>query len=74
MSMCAVPIYDTLGENVIEYIVNHSETKVVMSQGAKLPSLAKALPEFDHDLVGVGYWGTAPEDAIKVSSWLSRCE
>jgi hypothetical protein len=25
MSMCCVPLYDSLGENAIEYIINHSE-------------------------------------------------
>jgi long-chain acyl-CoA synthetase len=41
MSYVCVPLYDTLGENAVEFILNHSEASVVFVQGAKLGELAK---------------------------------
>jgi hypothetical protein len=31
MSYQCVPLYDTLGENAVEYIINHSEVRGVLS-------------------------------------------
>ena len=31
MSACCVPLYETLGENAIEYILEHSGSKLIIS-------------------------------------------
>jgi long-chain acyl-CoA synthetase len=41
MSLHCVPLYDSLGENAIEYIVNHAEVVVAFCDTAKLPALVK---------------------------------
>jgi long-chain acyl-CoA synthetase len=42
--MYCVPLYDSLGEHAIEYIIKHSESTIVFAQAAKLATLAKSLP------------------------------
>jgi len=32
MNAVCVPLYETLGDNAIEYIVEHSDTKLVVAQ------------------------------------------
>ena len=58
MNLYCIPLYDTLGENAIEYIVRHSEASVVFSQASKLSMLAKALPELSSLVHTVVYWGS----------------
>jgi long-chain acyl-CoA synthetase len=70
-----VPLYDTLGEKAIEYVLGHSETKFVVAAGSKLAGLAKSLKGFKGKLLGVAYWGDAPEEAKQVSRtarWISN--
>ena len=43
-NMYCVPLYDSLGEHAIEYIIKHSESTIVFAQAAKLATLAKSLP------------------------------
>ncbi|KAF6251919.1 acetyl-CoA synthetase-like protein [Scenedesmus sp. NREL 46B-D3] len=62
-SLQCVPLYDTLGEKAIEYVMTHSETKFVVADGSKLAGLAKSLKGFQGQLLGVAYWGAAPEEA-----------
>jgi len=38
-----VPLYETLGEDAIEYILDHSEARVVVVQGKRLARLAQAM-------------------------------
>ena len=45
MSYECVPLYDSLGENAIEFIVGHSEQVAVVVAAGKLPKLAKALED-----------------------------
>jgi len=40
-----VPIYDTLGEDIVQYEVNHAEMALLFVEGAKLAKVAKVLPE-----------------------------
>lgn len=61
-----MPLYDTLGESAIEYVMAHSETKFVVAAGSKLASLAKSLQGFKGQLLGVAYSGDAPEAAKQV--------
>jgi long-chain acyl-CoA synthetase len=43
MSYECVPLYDSLGENAIEFIVRHSEVAAVFVAGGKLPKLLQAV-------------------------------
>ncbi|PNH12187.1 Long chain acyl-CoA synthetase 5 [Tetrabaena socialis] len=65
MSMHCVPLYDSLGENAIEYIVNHSEAVAAFVSSEKLPALAKALPRTKATLKVVVYWGPGDEAAVQ---------
>jgi hypothetical protein len=40
--------------------------KFVVANGSKLPSLLKAMPNFEGKLLAVVYWGTAADDAVQV--------
>lgn len=57
MSYHCVPIYDTLGENAIEYIVNHSESVIAFVCAEKLAALAKAADKCKQTLKSIVYWG-----------------
>ncbi|KAI8110231.1 hypothetical protein M9435_001910 [Picochlorum sp. BPE23] len=57
MNLYCVPLYDTLGENAIDYIVAHSESSLLFSQSSKLSMLAKALPAVTPQVTTVVYWG-----------------
>jgi hypothetical protein len=72
-SLHCVPLYDTLGEKAIEYVMTHSETKFVVAAGSKLAGLAKSLKGFSGKLLGVAYWGPAPEEAKNVSCCCCWC-
>lgn len=67
MSMTCVPLYDTLGENAIAYIINHAEIPIVFLYGAKLPQLVKALPNVGGLIKNVVYWGDANDEQLTVS-------
>lgn len=57
MNIYCVPLYDTLGENAIEYIVKHSEASALFAHGDKLGVVAKALPILAPQVTTVVYWG-----------------
>lgn len=40
-----VPLYDSLGPNAVEYVINHAEVKVVFSSVANLPNFLAARPQ-----------------------------
>eukprot|EP00892_Ulva_mutabilis_P009732 jgi/Ulvmu1/7130/UM034_0036.1 len=61
MGYVVVPLYDTLGENAVEYIVNHSEATYAAVSAAKLPQLAAALPQLTRPLSGLTVWGGDPD-------------
>ena len=68
INVSCVPLYETLGETAVEFILNHSEAKLVVTSGAKLPVLLKALPKVKAGLsAGIVYWGEAPADVLDVS-------
>ncbi|CAN6544197.1 unnamed protein product [Malus baccata var. baccata] len=39
-----VPLYDTLGANAVEFIINHAEVSIAFVQDNKLPSVLSCLP------------------------------
>jgi long-chain acyl-CoA synthetase len=57
MSVYCIPLYDSLGENAIEFIINHSESSLVFVQASNLPELIKALPKVKNLVKNVVYWG-----------------
>merc|ERR1712078_509956 len=56
MGMQCVPLYDTMGANAVEFILNHSEASVALASADKLPKLAEALPKCE-GVKTVVYWG-----------------
>lgn len=36
MDMVCVPLYDTLGDEAVQYIIKHSEAKLIISAASKL--------------------------------------
>lgn len=63
MGYVVVPLYDTLGENAVEYILNHSEAVYLAVSAAKLPQIAAALPNVSQAFLGVTVWGAAADAA-----------
>jgi long-chain acyl-CoA synthetase len=59
-----VPLYDSLGENAIEYIIHHAEVTVAFTSAEKFPQLLKAIPMVKDRLQTVVYWGIPPEQTI----------
>ncbi|XP_076922946.1 putative CoA ligase CCL6 [Bidens hawaiensis] len=45
-----VPLYDTLGANAVEYIINHAEISLVFVQDNKIPSIISCLPKCSSNL------------------------
>lgn len=67
MDMVCVPLYDTLGEPAVQYIIKHAETRFVLSSGAKLAMLARAVAKAEGVVsCGIAYWGEAPAETVKV--------
>ncbi|KAK9806148.1 hypothetical protein WJX72_003254 [[Myrmecia] bisecta] len=62
-----VPLYDSLGEDAIEYIVNHSEASIVFTSSQKFPLLLKAIPTIKKTVKTVVYFGE-PADAAKAAT------
>ena len=63
MGMQCVPLYDTLGANAVEFILNHSESSVAFASADKMPKLAEALPKCK-GVKTVVYWGDVTEEAL----------
>ena len=74
----AVPLYDSLGENAVEYTINHSKTGVCFIHENKVKFLLKALPKLK-TLKAVVVWGNPSKDVIdniskQVSLLSSSCQ
>merc|ERR1739848_878561 len=68
VNAACVPLYDTLGENAVEYILNHAECKAVFVSGAKLANLLKSTGKMQTVKLIV-YWGEASsEDEAALAS------
>ncbi|KAL4436674.1 hypothetical protein ABPG75_003813 [Micractinium tetrahymenae] len=52
-----VPLYDVLGDNTVEYIIDRSESSIVFVAADKLPVLAKAMHKVERPVGNVVYWG-----------------
>ncbi|GBF97083.1 hypothetical protein Rsub_10094 [Raphidocelis subcapitata] len=59
-----VPLYETLGEDAIEYILGHSEARLVVVQGRRLGRVAKALGAVqDSQVVAIVHFGEGASGA-----------
>jgi long-chain acyl-CoA synthetase len=65
MSYVCVPLYETLGENAIEFILTHADVQLVFIEGNRMARMVKALRQV-HKLQAVIYWGPATAADIKV--------
>ena len=61
-----MPLYDSLGENALEFIISHAEVTFCFVQGEKLGQLSKALAKVDGLVKTVVYWGTPDKAALEV--------
>ena len=70
-----MPLYDSLGENAVEFIINHSESSILFVAKDKLSTVIQALPKAHKGLKTLVYWGTHderhPEADEVFSQWLS---
>ncbi|PWA86599.1 long-chain acyl-CoA synthetase 2 [Artemisia annua] len=60
-----VPLYDTLGANAVEYIINHAEISLVFAQENKLPAILSCLPNCSSNLKTIVSFGNIPESLRK---------
>ncbi|CAG9463780.1 unnamed protein product [Pedinophyceae sp. YPF-701] len=77
-AMACVPLYDTLGDDSIEYIINHAECTIVFANVKKLDILGKALAKCPKVKTVITWGGEATtqlsvntvsfEDAVKQGS------
>ena len=58
-----VPLYDTLGENAVEYIVNHAQCKAVFVHHLKIAQLAKCKGKLP-SVKAIIYWGKATDEEL----------
>ncbi|KAL4435216.1 hypothetical protein ABPG77_001898 [Micractinium sp. CCAP 211/92] len=56
-TISCVPLYDVLGDNTVEYIIDHSESSIVFVAADKLPVLAKAMHKARRSVGNIVYWG-----------------
>ncbi|KAF7810939.1 long chain acyl-CoA synthetase 2-like [Senna tora] len=59
-SSCAVtyvPLYDTLGPNAVEYIINHAEVSIAFVQENKIPSILSCLERCSSNLKTIVSFG-----------------
>jgi acyl-CoA synthetase (AMP-forming)/AMP-acid ligase II len=71
MSYVCVPLYETLGETAVEFILQHADVQMVFVEGARMARMVKALKDV-HKLQALVYWGHASTADIKVRPCLSN--
>jgi long-chain acyl-CoA synthetase len=70
-----VPLYDTLGDEAVQYVISHSEVRVVVVSAAKAPALTKILGAMGSagahqtQVASVVVWGPHGEEVLKVRDW-----
>ena len=64
---CAVPLYDSLGESSVEFIIDHSEASIVFTSTQKFPLLEKTLPKTKKYIKTIVYFGDVTEDSKRTS-------
>lgn len=61
-----MPIYESLGEVSIRYIIEHSESECIFSAAKNLIALARALRPLKGNVRVVIYWGECNQRAVEV--------
>ncbi|CAA6665862.1 unnamed protein product [Spirodela intermedia] len=65
-----VPLYDTLGAGVVEFIICHAEVSIVFVEEKKIPEMMKALPNSTKFLKTIVSFGkVTPEQKIEAESF-----
>ena len=57
-----MPLYDSLGESSVEYIINHAEAGIVFTSTEKLPLMEKAVAAIKKNVKHIVVFGE-PTDA-----------
>ena len=57
MTIYTVPLYDTLGQQAVEYVIQHSEAKIVFVSANNFSALSTALPAVKDQVKTVVVWG-----------------
>ncbi|KAL8189111.1 hypothetical protein R6Q57_029372 [Mikania cordata] len=60
-----VPLYDTLGANAVEYIINHAEISLVFVQDNKIPAILSCVPNCSSNLKTIVSFGNISESQRK---------
>lgn len=68
MNYECVPLYDSLGENAVEYIIDHAEAVAGFVDSKKLPLFLKALGSIGSQFKHVVYWGAADAASVEVGA------
>lgn len=61
-----VPLYDSLGEDAIGYIVEHASCNIVFTSALKFSALVDALPKLKNLVHTVVFWGEADQLSVEV--------
>ena len=72
-SIYCVPLYDSLGENAVEFIINHSESSILFVAKDKLSTVIQALPKAHKGLKTLVYWGTHDEQHAEADEVSAEC-
>ncbi|KAF8410610.1 hypothetical protein HHK36_003142 [Tetracentron sinense] len=59
--ICYVPLYDTLGANAVEFIINHAEVSIAFVQENKIQSMLTCLPSCSSHLKTIVSFGKITE-------------
>ena len=62
-----MPLYDSLGESSVEYIIGHSEASIVFTSTQKFPLLEKTLHKTKEYIKTIVYFGDVTEDSKRTS-------
>uniref|UniRef100_R7W8U0 Long-chain-fatty-acid--CoA ligase n=1 Tax=Aegilops tauschii TaxID=37682 RepID=R7W8U0_AEGTA len=58
--ICYVPLYDTLGQNAVEFILDHAEISIAFMQESKIKSIASILPKCTAHIKAIVSFGDVP--------------
>jgi long-chain acyl-CoA synthetase len=68
LAASVVPMYDTLGESAVEYIINHSGLTVALIEPAKLPAFAAIAPAVASQVTTIVTTSEPQDDAAKAAA------
>lgn len=57
MTVYTVPLYDTLGKQAVEYVIQHSEASIIFVSANNYGALSTALPAVKDQVKTVVVWG-----------------